>query len=393
MAGLEAIPRLDVLDLHSNQIESITHLEHHAELRVLNLAGNQLKSVHNVRGLRALTELNARKNQITTVDELGELPNLQTVFLSENRIETFEDAQSLFSSKSIVDLALEENPICNLDTFRLRSIESIATLRFLNLVKVTDTERAEVAAQIKITIDTRCTNNHESEHEKERKEVLDQIETEWKLRTKRIDDADAWAEPTQGGNLTEEDEVASDFSEVETDGESHKLILYGNSLGVLRSTTLRTSIDSICFRFVSIEAIARLGRQLKCFTKLETPEFCHNRIEHLHQLNWLKEVSFSQLVIQHNPIIEVRFLKHYIATNFNQIQTLNAEKIGLVERAAKLPYSSALRIAKFQCPPSPCAEHAQAEQKRCLKQRQQQQQMTQVFDLAVDKAMRDAMKC
>ena len=43
MTGLETLIKLDVLDLHGNQIKIIENLNHLCELRVLNLAGNQIE--------------------------------------------------------------------------------------------------------------------------------------------------------------------------------------------------------------------------------------------------------------------------------------------------------------------------------------------------------------
>ena len=49
VTGLESLVKLDVLDLHGNQISVIENLNHLTELRVLNLAGNQIEVsfVHN----------------------------------------------------------------------------------------------------------------------------------------------------------------------------------------------------------------------------------------------------------------------------------------------------------------------------------------------------------
>ena len=43
ITGLESLVKLDVLDLHGNQITTVQNLNHLTELRVLNLAGNQIE--------------------------------------------------------------------------------------------------------------------------------------------------------------------------------------------------------------------------------------------------------------------------------------------------------------------------------------------------------------
>lgn len=65
--GLENLTKLDVLDLHGNQIKEVTRLDHLSELRVLNLAGNLIELVDNLSGMDALTELNLRRNRIRSV--------------------------------------------------------------------------------------------------------------------------------------------------------------------------------------------------------------------------------------------------------------------------------------------------------------------------------------
>ncbi len=77
--NLEALPKLDVLDLHCNQISEMEGLSHLAELRVLNLAGNQISRLDTtkLRGMGALIELNLRRNLIASIDGLQALPALQ----------------------------------------------------------------------------------------------------------------------------------------------------------------------------------------------------------------------------------------------------------------------------------------------------------------------------
>lgn len=94
--NLNALTKLDVLDLHSNKISKIENLSHLTELRVLNLANNCIITIENLKGLNSLTELNLRRNIVTTIkDGLIDLQSLQRVFLSNNKIDNLEDINGL----------------------------------------------------------------------------------------------------------------------------------------------------------------------------------------------------------------------------------------------------------------------------------------------------------
>ena len=109
MEGLEALLKLDVLDLHCNQIKALEGLSHLAELRVLNLAGNQIASLDTPKllGMHALIELNLRRNLISGIEGLQALPALQRLFLSNNAIATFGALGSLMHMGSLHELALD----------------------------------------------------------------------------------------------------------------------------------------------------------------------------------------------------------------------------------------------------------------------------------------------
>ena len=132
-----------MLDLHSNCISKVEHLGCLTELRVLNLAGNHIHVLEDVGALQSLTELNARRNQIENVYELHFLPALQRVFLSNNRVQNFSAVSCLFKVKFLMELSLDGNPVALNDAaaYRRHLIDSIRTLRHLDLKRVTDQER------------------------------------------------------------------------------------------------------------------------------------------------------------------------------------------------------------------------------------------------------------
>ena len=80
--------RLEVLDLHGNQITEIKSLKNNRNLKILNLASNEIKHMSNreLDGLASLQELNLRRNHIKKVSGFEETPQLIKLFLSNNKI-------------------------------------------------------------------------------------------------------------------------------------------------------------------------------------------------------------------------------------------------------------------------------------------------------------------
>jgi len=88
--GLKALHRLEVLDLHGNQLTQVGGLQSQGELKVLNLAGNQIKILGSLdlTGLRSLRELNLRRNRLKCLLGFSETQQLTKLFLSNNEINT-----------------------------------------------------------------------------------------------------------------------------------------------------------------------------------------------------------------------------------------------------------------------------------------------------------------
>eukprot|EP01034_Spumella_vulgaris_P025829 gene25829-32325_t len=133
ISNLTALRKLDVLDLHSNEIRAIEGLEGLSDLRVLNLA-----------------ELNLRRNHIDCVTGLNKLPALQRVFLSHNQIRSVADMACLFEVSYLIELSLDGNPLSEADPVRYRAelVHGMAGLRHLDLKRITDEERAAAAAEV-----------------------------------------------------------------------------------------------------------------------------------------------------------------------------------------------------------------------------------------------------
>lgn len=83
--------KIEVLDLHGNQLTHINGLNSLSELKVLNLAGNQIRFVGTTdfSSLVSLQELNLRRNKIKKILGLGESPSLVKIFVSNNNLQKY----------------------------------------------------------------------------------------------------------------------------------------------------------------------------------------------------------------------------------------------------------------------------------------------------------------
>lgn len=86
---MENLKKIEVLDLHGNQITHVGGLSGLSELKVLNLAGNQIKAIgiKDLNGLGSLQELNLRRNRLKKLLGFADTPNLSKLFISNNDLQ------------------------------------------------------------------------------------------------------------------------------------------------------------------------------------------------------------------------------------------------------------------------------------------------------------------
>ena len=111
-----ACPKLDVLDLHDNDVETLAGADEvlPSSIRVLNLAGNaRVDRVGDLGGLTNLAELNLRRCGVSTLGPPGTLPatSLRRLFLSRNPVEGPEALEPLRRCASLTELALDGAPV------------------------------------------------------------------------------------------------------------------------------------------------------------------------------------------------------------------------------------------------------------------------------------------
>lgn len=273
-----------------------------------------------------------------------------------------------------MDLSIDGNEICIDNDFRKLAIESIPTLCFLNLVKVTVDERKEANLVSRTTAE----ELKDKARVVDRDRAIEQVKEEWK----RVESEQV-------------EEQRAKFSEVEIIGEQRTLWIYGNSLNVLRRPSLQASVNRIVFCFIEMDKIRQEMEKksinwLKQFARLTHLEFSANKIQWLEEINWFSHLgaNITDIQIEHNPVNEIRFLNQYIARNFPAIQRVNGDSI----RAAENQSQSARFLTSFNRQPSEATDFAVDYLDECYeKQMRQSIDVRNLFDKVVEKAIREAV--
>lgn len=109
---LAVLTRLDVVDLHANQLEQVP-LHENAPLRVLNLASNRFESQFTLPHLLPnLLELNLRRNRIEHLGRLDQVaPALQRLYVSHNELKNLKAVACVTKMPKLQDLSLDNNPL------------------------------------------------------------------------------------------------------------------------------------------------------------------------------------------------------------------------------------------------------------------------------------------
>ena len=184
---LDCLAKLDVLDLHCNQLQSIEGLSHLAELRVLNLAGNRIVRVDTpgLSGLTSLAELNLRRNAISSIAGVEALPSLQRLFLSYNVIGDVQSVGCLASMGTLLELALDGNPLALEPSYRASILELTRSIRHLDLRRVSEDERRAAQAHAKREGERQAERQRKQRAEEDKSQAMRAIEHAWEQRTSR----------------------------------------------------------------------------------------------------------------------------------------------------------------------------------------------------------------
>ncbi|XP_063830336.1 leucine-rich repeat-containing protein 49 isoform X2 [Ostrinia nubilalis] len=146
--GLSNLIKLEVLDLHGNRITKVSGLSNLSELKVLNLAGNQIRCIGqtDLQGLVSLRELNLKRNRLKKMLGFQHTPKLQKLYLGNNDLQSVEDVSSLAEATSLIDIALDGNPVAlggDITPFLVSYLPNLLTLTGMH---VTDQVRRAAMA-------------------------------------------------------------------------------------------------------------------------------------------------------------------------------------------------------------------------------------------------------
>lgn len=125
--AFDHLPKLRILELGSNRIRLIEHLDKLSALEQLWLGTNKISTIQNLSPLKSLQKLSIQCNRITRIEGLSELPNLTELYLSENGITKIEGLEHLTKLK-VLDLA----------TNKISKLENIEHLQELEEFWVND---------------------------------------------------------------------------------------------------------------------------------------------------------------------------------------------------------------------------------------------------------------
>ncbi|ODV97220.1 hypothetical protein PACTADRAFT_48969 [Pachysolen tannophilus NRRL Y-2460] len=109
----------------------------------VDLTDNDIAILGNFPHLLRLKTILISKNRIDTIAENlnKSLPNLATLQLTSNYIKNFSQIEPLKNCINLQNLYLKDNPICDLEYYRLWIIWRIPSLKILDFEKIKDKER------------------------------------------------------------------------------------------------------------------------------------------------------------------------------------------------------------------------------------------------------------
>eukprot|EP00111_Clytia_hemisphaerica_P004223 TCONS_00012064-protein len=353
--NLHDLKLLDVLDLHGNKISKIENLSMLHQLRVLNLAGNDLTEVKNLNGLMSLSELNLRRNQIKAVVGLDTLPSLQRIFLSYNEIKSFDDISCLGKSTSLVDLALDNNPLANQSNYKQAILQSIVSLRQLDMKRLTEEEKRIAQVLARKEEEKRKESERLSSIKEKRRLAISNAQRQWdkqfnigRRRSNAKDSSDlknSSRSDTYVHGITSTRAFWGSSPEMKEYNSCHLAELDNNVLNLYGPRSLdaldknwgeknNSSIEAISFKFIQFrDIIPKLKIVKDKFLGLQSLRFEATNIVSLNELNHLDILpQLAHLHIdENNPVTQLKHWKEYVIFKLRQsstaLKTLNDEQI------------------------------------------------------------------
>ena len=128
---------LEELFLEGNEIDCIDALCVLGRLKLLDLTDNQITSIkvpHGVTAFAGLTCLCLERNYIQQCSFLGEFHGLQDIYLGNNLLtQEHSNIYSLKRLQNLVILDLSNNPLCEIEHFKLFTVYHLSKLKVTRL--------------------------------------------------------------------------------------------------------------------------------------------------------------------------------------------------------------------------------------------------------------------
>ena len=294
--NLGCLALLDVLDLHSNQISRIEGLEGLRSLRVLNLAGNAIEVVEGLGSLVSLSELNLRRNAIVRVDgSLGTLPGLERLFLNQNRLGEDADAEPLAGSRSLVELALSENPLTSMPRYREIWIDRVRSLRVFDGRRVAEDERHMAGIMLRKEKNKLADAKREAAAQAERERAIHEAQACWRAAAAALERGEPPLRRTSShGSIADEAQPGTFF---EVEGET--LVMYGPGFAGL-DASFYGAITAIRVHFVTLaDLLPHLSKMRSRFPSVVRLSLVDTHVGSLRQLGALAALKrLHELVIR-----------------------------------------------------------------------------------------------
>lgn len=132
------------LSLRGCQVDVIENLGATGDhFECIDLSDNEIIKLNNFPPLNRLNSLILCNNRVSRIDaDLCEnIPNLVSLILTNNRIERLADLQPLFKAKNLERLSLTENPVCDVQYYKLFLLYHMPQLRFLDFKRIREEDR------------------------------------------------------------------------------------------------------------------------------------------------------------------------------------------------------------------------------------------------------------
>jgi len=144
--NLDGLSSLTYLSLDNNKIPAIENISHLKNLTWLDMSFNKITSMDGLEALVNLKDLTLFHNSITEITGLDTLTNLHCLSLGKNKIATLAEIGKLRKYTQIKSLALEGNPVSQMDEYRGFTLAHLETLEYLDYV-LTDEEEVKEARE------------------------------------------------------------------------------------------------------------------------------------------------------------------------------------------------------------------------------------------------------